>query len=1540
MLCYVTVQFLMRGYVMIPKVPKLVIFIPLMLVILFLVSSSIYLYFQGDIIGEHVRKSIVEHVDDSYGISIEIGQGQIFGLSTMVFHDIDIDMQPDISLHDGIKTIYIPKITVHFNPLHILINREQILESIRTINVNEPHIVFRADLAELNPRLAEDSRYALAEESTIQYMMPQGQAQDQSDGTVQPKESQEKSGSDNNSVAAPAGGFGNLGQIFPEGFSTTIIVNDGTAEWLAMIDDTLIRVEDIFGISGTIKMGADLPIDIDYKFRAKGDKDAEFHAKGAVSMFSPGISNMYVDFYNLDVTYVQEKGLDFHGLIEFSQGKLHGNMVASLDPGKETNVRGTAEFLDGKGYYDFFEGFFTNVYADLDFSLRSANIKKLTAQLHDIKLELTGRVSNFHDPIYDMMLTSQSRGIKYFKPMVEALDDEFPIDGNGEITVGIKGPADALVVSGKAELHEGTLLQYRLEDISAYYTFADDVLAIDTIEGSTYSGDISGEALFDLSTEGTLNYMIDLQGHDMSSYQLLNDIDQSIDSFSLADYSVSGLVSGNIIIRTDTEGIPVMTGSVKVNEGNISDFEFDLIEAGFWGEYDKVILDYLSLASGDGKIHLRGIIDDATGLKLDITAEKILAEKFLSSVGVSEVQGLTSFVGNITGAFENPKIDGTLRVVDGAIYGQDFDELIGQVVFSNNELGLNDINIYKGSMSHNASGTIVFTSTPRMSLNIITRQAKIKDLLDMGQLPLDIRGDLSGNFNIQGYIHDIIAEGNVSLSNASLLGQSLDQAELDFRLEDGKIYFKRFSGLLNGSRVQLSGILGDNDIDLSYNIDEYDINEFPVSWLNDGHYEGIATASGKISGDVSNPKITGNILSDNFIVGDYGFDSVRGAFLFQDERLSLTNLDLKANESTYSLDGFLAYENNHINDTSMVGRFSNADVHVLTSLLDFYYTPNMENIVGQLSGTISGEIQLALKDSINTSSFRLYSADLSYRGVDFDNIFVNGNIEEGYLDVESMRIVKGEGFLDLNGSISMDGNIDISAQGYSLEVLDLMRLIPIDQSITGTVDFEMDIHGTIANPIIDCNFNASKGSLQGVEYQVLSGNIILEENILHFNDTVGYDSTQSLKITGSMPIPGISDRETQLQDRMDLYVKSDNANLGLISLFVPDIEYAQGDAEVYLHITSGLKDPVVNGYVSLQGGIVKHKYVEESLRDIQGDVLFENNNVNVGIKGIIEKEGVFDLTGTATLEDLKLQDLDFHIKADGIRIVMDAYDGYIDGLLNVKGHVLDLFISGTLDIYNGSITLMEPEVMDELPINPRLEITARVGKGVSLKGPGIDVPVYGQLNLRGTLGDPTVRGRINANRGYFEVFGTRFSVNYGAADFFDLTGYIPRVSIRGLAKVSNTEVMINVDGRPDNLQINLQSDPPKTTEEILSLLAWPGAISQLLQGDVEGVVQDQLIGYVDSQIHQLLSETVSDAVQDAFDLDEFLITSDTMGKIELEAGKYLSDNIYLGYTRKIKDIDIEEIWDIEYGVTSYFNVGASVKQDGEIKVGFEAKFDF
>lgn len=200
-----------------------------------------------------------------------------------------------------------------------------------------------------------------------------------------------------------------------------------------------------------------------------------------------------------------------------------------------------------------------------------------------------------------------------------------------------------------------------------------------------------------------------------------------------------------------------------------------------------------------------------------------------------------------------------------------------------------------------------------------------------------------------------------------------------------------------------------------------------------------------------------------------------------------------------------------------------------------------------------------------------------------------------------------------------------------------------------------------------------------------------------------------------------------------------------------------------------------------------------------------------------------------------------------------------------------------------------------------LDVNVRIPNQLFVRGRGLVAEFRGDLDARGSTDAPELVGTLELIRGRFEFLGQNLNLSEGIIRFTGAVPPNPQFTLAATTTVNEVKATMRVMGTADDLDIDLSSDPPLPQDEILARLVFGQALGNLSPFQAIQLAQ---------AVQQLRGGGGGPDIQGGFrrflGLDELTVgeaAPSAGGGYTLEAGKYITDNVYL---RLDKGITAEE----------------------------------
>ncbi|MCP8897317.1 translocation/assembly module TamB [Shinella daejeonensis] len=523
----------------------------------------------------------------------------------------------------------------------------------------------------------------------------------------------------------------------------------------------------------------------------------------------------------------------------------------------------------------------------------------------------------------------------------------------------------------------------------------------------------------------------------------------------------------------------------------------------------------------------------------------------------------------------------------------------------------------------------------------------------------------------------------------------------------------------------------------------------------------------------------------------------------------------------------------------------------------------------------------------------------------------------------TIEVVDGAARID--GLTVETGSGSVTASGRAGEALDLtvkLNALPaaLANNFAAGLDAEGRIDGTVivkgqaASPTVDYALDwkgaaTSQTRAAGVGTIDIGANGVFADNRLRLDASltgagglffkgggtvgVGGQTPLSLKFNGTVPF-------SLLQNQLSAQ--------GFV---------LTGDANVDLAVSGTAAQPLVTGTIASSGA---------RLVDVRRNLAVEKLALRVSLDGrqaVIQEfggqlasGGAISATGTVGIAPDSGFPVDVAVKLGDITYVDGTLvAATLAGDLTLKGPALTgLSLGGRIAIRKANITIPQklPATLSEIDIRHRnapadvqrmaadispdvggdketrgigLDLTITAPGQVFVRGRGINAEFGGDLTIAGTSADPSISGGFQLERGRMEILTRRLDFSTATIGFAG--GLVPTVNFVATTTADRTEISVTVAGVASNPTVTFMSSPSLPQDEILAQLIFNRSMSNL------SAVQIAQLAAAASELAGGRSTGLLNSLRSKLGVDDLDITTDSEGRAQVSAGKYLNDRTYI-----------------------------------------------
>ncbi|MHB8461776.1 MAG: translocation/assembly module TamB domain-containing protein, partial [Vulcanimicrobiaceae bacterium] len=371
--------------------------------------------------------------------------------------------------------------------------------------------------------------------------------------------------------------------------------------------------------------------------------------------------------------------------------------------------------------------------------------------------------------------------------------------------------------------------------------------------------------------------------------------------------------------------------------------------------------------------------------------------------------------------------------------------------------------------------------------------------------------------------------------------------------------------------------------------------------------------------------------------------------------------------------------------------------------------------------------------------------------------------------------------------------------------------------------------------------------------------------------------------------------------------------------------------------------PQAIGQISLTDGTYAGPYNATTIGKIGAQVLFSGTKLTLASLramvggGLVSGGGIVDLA--AGLNTPARMPYSAHLQGRGAQLDIPGIGrGTLDLNLALTHTALSrALLSGNATITNASVpfaAFLVPSVASTgyRAYDLAFDLALRAGQNVRVVGSGygagLDIAGTGAVALRGTLSNPTLAGSFVASGGTLTYLDRAFNVVRARVAFNPNRGLIPNLTASAQTRVTEsssagsafgaTEITVSVTGPIDQLNVDLQSNPPGySRDQLLAMLtplgglAGVGGTSSTLRSGGGTTIGQEAFNLVNAQFTSALLGPLGNAIGKSLGLGNVGLSFDYFGNLAVSVNRPIGHGFSLSYSSTFGLVSLQTLG-VEY----------------------------
>jgi hypothetical protein len=995
-------------------------------------------------------------------------------------------------------------------------------------------------------------------------------------------------------------------------------------------------------------------------------------------------------------------------------------------------------------------------------------------------------------------------------------------------------------------------------------------------------------------------------------------------------------------LSKDEEGIKlnVLRGGFTYPQ---KDFVVTDLSGFFWMKKDTLSVQAFKVKTQNSDLEVSGNLVNLKNPELSLrTIAKPIDLKDIAKLTGVDLEGVLDLEGTCQG---NLKKFGGKAALDGLFFGRSFAPVKTTYAYQNSRFIFSSISGRVFGSPISGRGEFDFSSVPEE----YEFDGELKNL-DLSNIVFgSLETDFSGKIGMQGRStseKELFMQAEVDLQNGRIEDYTFSAAKgtMDITV-DQVTFYPQFQFRYKNTGIALTGALEyDGEIDIDAWVHFRDLRDFRNQiFLKEMRGRGRAFVN------------FGGRTEDFNLKGEFASDSCYAYELFSSNaRIQMNIANFPGKRSGVVDVRFFDGQAWGVDYDSLVSRLEIDDQLIKIDSVHLGSENLMVNSWGELDISRIPEKLLIYEILLDYRGNRLASRSPTVVDIDTDKV-----------QIAKCILFADTGEIDFAGDIDYEERMDLEVTVSGFNVAPWAGLLS-SEPVEGELSFVASLGGDFYNPQVDAKGQVGGLRFKGMDLGNLNADLHYDSKKLEVKNLVVSDTDWEYTLTGFLPLDlaFVSVERRILEEPQDFRFHARGKRVELIKLFIPDIEYLTGNFEGNLDISGNVLHPQFDGELALTDGSLKFMQLADPVNHLSVEMRMKNESLMLDrVSGVMERpaaEGDHPLKkiwkvfsprqkvkgevtgfGTINLKDVQNVTYDLYFSGDRIPVTYEYADlsaltdvsveitGQSPPLVSAQIFLAELFYRESFSGSGPPSTLAsgyEPEDLWDW----NLDVSAAnncwiINDDVNLEFQG-DVLVLRDGGELGILGD------LDIIRGKYFLYGTTFKIEKGSFFFENVERIDPTVDFLVSSRLwggsspssgegsllsagSDNEIRLAIRGTLSEPQVEPAPGSPYSKEDVLELLAFQRGFASVDSVGMGSLFQERVIKSLGGAYSSRFLETIAGRTLgvETFEIVPTWSEKFRLTDAQITIGKYVSDKVYLRYTRRLSQSSGQETG-VEYSV--------------------------
>ena len=1161
-----------------------------------------------------------------------------------------------------------------------------------------------------------------------------------------------------------------------------------------------------------------------------------------------------------------------------------------------------------------------------------AVLKESQLRIGKSRLSVSGEVENFFNPILNLDLLGRidlaelSSGFNFPENLA----------GTVEIQSKFKGLLSALKAEGRVRSDSLNIGNLKNLTLNADYQWRENELFLPLVHITAAEGDLQAQGNLhplDWSAGSRLN----LRWKSLDLAALMRffgaPVSLSARASGSADLTWNGLTRDAFKGKAQVQFLPEGAGACQGRSFALSGFIRAEIDAA------RASLNLKDLMVGGARVggECRLIDEKIKGkYELDVDDLETFWPDLRGSLGtwpvnlpdLKDIKGRLSIAGDVSGPLKSPRVSAVINGRAITLSGVEEVGLIAQLTYEKKVIHVRPLVLFAGEGEIQISGVYDFDSPGFLDFEMTSEDFPGDAVVSSLGLAELSRGRITFSGHITGQPRTPVFRLQGGLSGFKYRDQAIPEIRIEAQSDGDEA---KFSADIAALSVRSRGTLGLQPpfplcLQLNFDNSAFDTLGGIIPAGEERKFSGILSAEAELRSDLARFAETLNL---NVQVEELQFKAGGAEFLssrefrvsYSRDGVAVRGLTLRSGENMISIEGDLPRKGRSEPGIHLRGA---VDLGQSAGFLEGMEGSGILTIDSRVSGSVS-EPQLNV--DIETSGADWSIASPPAR---FEDISVSLRVADGSIQVRSVGLKWESGYYRLSGEIPFESlpfrfppglisergrpaHLFLSVAGFNPSDLRAVLGPANWRQVGGEIDAEVEITGdrlTLESLSAAVHFSKFDVDLSGIPLrQKVPSRVTYKQGELAL-ETLELEGKQSIfRAAGSIDV---------LKGTAALGLVGE-IDLRMAETLLPEADIS-GRADFDTKVSGDLAKPTLIGFVEISDARGELSNPPLSLSGINGRIQFDGDRVTLtGIGGELNG-GAVTVKGVLTHQSFQLQSADVSLAGERI------FWNYPEGFFAEASTQIRFTSDGKQHSLAGSVTIETAEyAKDFTPLSDLLSLLKRRGSldltggprpflsrlnlNINIDTPGLvyihnnlaKVEMRADVRLLGTAVQPSLAGRILISKGGEINFSrTAYEIKRGEINFANPSRIEPDFNIQASTGVKGYDINLQLSGTLDSFTITLNSDPPLSEPDIISLLLTGQKLAYLSESGLEFISQQ-----AGSHINQALTRGIGKFAERNLGLqnvtiDAGLVSGEESPESRITVGQQITPSLELVISQNLK----------------------------------------